>query len=622
MKRAFATTALAVAASVSTHVHAQSTNTTELDPILISGGISPISADEYGRSSTVITRQQIEDRGYSTVQEALEAQPGVSINGSAPTDRQIRIRGGEGNHTLVLIDGVRAAPGDTAFFGYILRGLDAAYVERIEILRGPQSVPFGTDAASGVINIVTREAGEGLRYGGSVEFGEGDRQNAYLSHGGDASRISVNLSNLNDRGFDYSGGDGNRDGRRWEAASAKGELDLTGQTTLGFSLRAADAAYDLDDDNDAADSAAGYVVDADFRTELAERAGSVYVDHSALNGGVSHRLRLDRTTEKRDTFDDFPRRDDIKTEVANYRLQMALDGATTTSSDQLLSVLLERREDRDRDGEGERDNNSAALEYRGWMTDSASLQAGVRRDNNSEFANEITWNVAGSYFLDNGVRWHASAGRAVVNPSFFEISTQDESGPDLEPEKNVGYDIGVEIPLPQASGYVDITYFNETLDNDIVFEGVFLDATAVNSEGESDRQGVEFTAFLTPLDSLDVSLSYTYIDATNPAGEIETRRPRNEVGLNATWRLPDGATTLSGDLRYVRGLFDQQRWEDGNPIEQLPNFTVVNLAASHALTDNVDLTTRVTNVFDEDYQEVWGYATRGRAVFAGLRASW
>ncbi|QGM20993.1 TonB-dependent receptor plug domain-containing protein [Spiribacter sp. 2438] len=608
MKRAFATTALAVAASVSTHVHAQSTNTTELDPILISGGISPISADEYGRSSTVITRQQIEDRGYSTVQEALEAQPGVSINGSAPTDRQIRIRGGEGRHTLVLIDGVRAAAGDSE---YVLRGLDASYIERIEVLRGPQSVPFGTDAASGVINIVTREAGEGLRYGGSVEFGEGDRQNAYLSHGGDASRISVNLSNLNDRGFDYSGSDGDRDGRRWEAASAKGELDLTGQTTLGFSLRAADAVYDFDGTDTDADSAAGYVVDQDNRTDLNERAGSIYLDHNAAGGRVSHRLRFDRTTQK--AFTNF------RTEVVNYRLQTALDGATTTSSDQLLSVLLERREDRDRDGEGERDNNSAALEYRAWMTDSASLQAGVRRDNNSEFANETTWNVAGSYFLDNGVRWHASAGRAVVNPSFVNITGGFgvEPNPDLEPEKNIGFDVGVEIPLASDGSFVDITYFNETLEDKIApFPENF------NLDGDSDRQGVELTVFLKPVDDVDVTLNYTYTDANDPDGNIETRRPRNEVGLNATWRLPDGATTLSGDLRYVRGLFDQQRWEDGNPIEQLPNFTVVNLAASHALTDNVDLTTRVTNVFDEDYQEVWGYATRGRAVFAGLRASW
>ncbi len=619
MKRAFATTALAVAASVSTHVHAQSTNTTELDPILISGGISPVSADEYGRSSTVITRQQIRERGYATVQQALEAQPGVSITGDAPTNRQIRIRGGEGRHTLVLIDGVRAAAGDSE---YVLRGLDASYIERIEVLRGPQSVPFGTDAASGVINIVTREAADGLGYGGSIEFGEGDRQNAYVSYGGDASQISVNLSNLNDRGFDYSGSNGNRDGRRWEAASAKGELDLTGQTTLGFSLRAADAVYDFDGTNTGADSAAGYVVDQDNRTELNERAGSVSVDHAVLGGRAGHRLRFDRTTEKEATeSEDFgPSSTNRRTEVVNYRFQTALDGATTMSSDQLMSVLLERREDRDRDGEGERDNNSAALEYRGWIADRASLQAGVRRDNNSEFANETTWNVAGSYFLDNGVRWHASAGRAVVNPSFFDLTGGFgfQPNPDLGPEKNIGFDVGVEIPLANDGSFVDITYFNETLEDKIAAQFPEI----VNLDGDSDRQGVELTVFLKPVDDVDVTLNYTYTDATDPDGNIETRRPRNEVGLNTTWRLPDGATTLSGDLRYVRGLFDQQFWEADSPREPLPNFTVVDLAASHALTDNVDLTTRVTNVFDEDYQEVWGYATRGRAVFAGLSASW
>jgi vitamin B12 transporter len=145
MNKAIPLTALALAAGVSTNVYAQTSQTTELEPIIVSGGISPVAADEFGRSNTVITRRDIEDSGYATVQQALEAQPGVSINGTGPNDRQIRIRGGEGNHTLVLIDGVRAASGDNEF---VLRGLDTSYIQRIEILRGPQSVPYGTDAAT------------------------------------------------------------------------------------------------------------------------------------------------------------------------------------------------------------------------------------------------------------------------------------------------------------------------------------------------------------------------------------------------------------------------------------------------------------------------------------------
>lgn len=619
MKKAFATTALAIAAGVPTYVYAQSSNTTELEPIIVSGGISPVAADEFGRSNTVITRQEIEDRGFVTVQQALEAQPGVSINGDGPSNRQIRIRGGEGNHTLVLIDGVRAAAGDSEYY---LRGLNASYVERIEVLRGPQSVPFGTDAASGVINIVTREAQDGLTYGGSFQIGEGDRENAYLGYGDDTTRISLNLANLNDRGFDYSGS-GSRDKTRWKTGVAKGELDITDQATVGFTLRVADAFYELDDYDNSASNASGYVVDADSATDLHERAGSLYVNYASADRRINHRLRFDQTTQKDSTQSQQfgPSSSDLRTDVASYRLQLALDAQQTNVSEQLLSLLVERREDRDRDDGVKRENDSGALEYRGWLSDDASLQVGVRHDNNSEFNNETTWNVAGSYFLRNGFRWHASAGRAVVNPSFFDITGGFgfEPSPGLKPEKNIGYDVGLEVPFSGNGSFVDITYFKETLEDKI--QAQFPEIT--NLDGKGDRQGVEVTAFLTPMPSFDVTLNYTYTDATTPDGEIEVRRPRNEVGLSTTWRLPNGVSTLSGDLRYVRGLFDSQFWDGSseNP-ERLSNFTVGNLAITHAITDHIDLTGRVTNIFDEEYQEVWGYATRGRAVFAGLRASW
>jgi vitamin B12 transporter len=586
-----------------------------MEPVIVVGGISPVAADEFGRSSTVITRQDIEDRGYTTVQQALEAQPGISMNGDGPSNRQIRIRGGEGNHTLILIDGVRAAAGDSE---YILRGLDASYIERIEVLRGPQSVPFGTDAASGVVNIVTREADAGWNYGGSVEFGEGDRESAYLSHESDRARFSINVSNFNDRGIDYSGSGGERDGTIWESASSKAELDVTNQTTAGFTLRLADAFYHRDDNDSDAVDADGYVVDASSTTDRSERAGSIYIDHSAASGTLNHRLRLDQTVQKESTEDEQfgPSRSNLRTQVANYRFQAALDRVETDVSDQLLSLLLEHREDVDRDDDDNRKNNSAALEYRGRLTSQASVQVGIRRDDNDAFADETTWNVAGSYFINSGPRLHASAGRAVVNPSFFEISNNSE----LVPEKNTGYDFGVEIPFNTGKGSLDITYFNETLEDKIGFPDP-ESFVPEQIKGESDRQGLEMAAQIMLSERLDITVNYTYIDATNPEGDIEIRRPRNELGVQGIWRLPNNMTTLAGNVRYVRGLFDNENWKDEFPTKKLPSFAVASLSASQKLMDGVDLTARITNLFDESYREVLGYATRGRAAFIGLKAS-
>jgi len=619
MKKMFPASALAMLASAPISAYAQTNPTTEMSPVIVTAGISPVAADQYGRSHTVITRREIEEQGYSSVQEALTARPGVSINGTGPNDRQIRIRGGESNHTLVLIDGVRAAAGDNEYF---LRGLDVSYVERIEILRGPQSVPFGTDAASGVVNIITREAAEGLHAGGSLEIGEGDRQNAYVTFGGESHRLAVSASNLNDRGFDFSGSDGERDSTRWQSLTTKGSFDLSSTATAGFSFRYADASYDFDDTDFMATRAQDYVVDStENQRNLTERAGSVFIDLQPGDGGVSHRLRVDRTANQTDN----PFTSDSSTDVLNYRFRIALDQAQIQSSDQLLSLLLERRTDAVTGEVPDRENDSVALEYRTWLSQQLSLQAGLRYDDNNVFDNATTWNIAASYFLKNDMRLHASGGRAVVNPTFFEFTggTNQALNEGLEPEKNRGFDVGIEVPVAGLSGTVDVTYFQETLTDEIFTQGGFTAPFVFeNREGDSEREGVEVAATIRPVDALDVRLMYTYLDARDSQGNTVIRRPRNEFGMGATWRLPNGATTLSGNLRYVTGLYDDEFFMGGQTGVRLDDFAVVGFSLNHALSEHLELTARVTNAFDESYEEVTGFATRGRAGYVGLRASW
>ena len=626
MNKVFTSSALAIAASMSLNAFAQSNEepVTQLEPIIVSAGISPVAADQYGRSYTVITRKQIEERGYATVQQALEAQPGISMNGSAPSDRQIRIRGGEGSHTLVLIDGVRAASGDNE---YVLRGLDTSYIERIEVLRGPQSVPFGTDASTGVINIVTREAGRGLNIGGSVEYGEGDSESAYISHGNSLSQISLTVSNLNDRGFDYSGEDGERDSTRWKSLVSKGDVSISNQLNAGFTLRLADGRYDLDENADgfsgrpSSDNEQEYVFDdPNKNSRELERAGSGYLEYRTSEEIVGHRLAFNRTSNQSETVTD------SITEIFSYRAQYAADRNVIDKSRQLWSLLAERKTDESTSDVPDRITDSLAIEYAGWVAENISAQAGIRRDINDAFSDSTSWNVASNYFFGNGVRLHGSIGRAIVNPSFFEFTggTSSAFNGDLEPEENEGFDVGLEIPIPRFGGSVGLTYFNETLTNEISSND-FGDPPYKyeNDEGESDRQGVELTANFSLNPTLKVRGSYTYLDATDPDGEIEIRRPRNEATLVVTWMAKQLPITINGDLRHVRGLYDQQFWESfPYPTERLPNFTTFNLSSEYQITRQVALTARVTNLTDEDAKEVWGYATRGRAGYVGVRASW
>ncbi|RZU99338.1 TonB-dependent receptor plug domain-containing protein [Spiribacter vilamensis] len=620
MDKAIPITALAFAASVSMTAYAQTSETTRLDPIIVSGGISPVTADEYGRSNTILTRRDIEERGYATVQQALEGQPGISINGTSPNDRQVRIRGGEANQTLILVDGVRVDAGVTN--GYNLRSLNLGSVDRIEVLRGPQSVPFGTGASSGVINIVTREAGQGTVFGAEAEVGEGHRESAYVTHGDGRKTFSFTASKLYDEGYDFSGEGGEKDSTRWETVTSKGEYDLTDSLTVGFNTRIASGNYDYDDTDSGAKSASGYVVDDPSKgDEVLERFGSLYLEKAMLGQALVHRIRLDRTSNQSSSVTD------KQTELLNYRLQYGLDERAVDQSDHLLSMLVERKTDSEDASSNERENESVALEYNGFLSPDLGLQAGARFDESDQFDDALSWNAALSYDATARLRFHGSVGRAVVYPTFLQVyggtfliggvPARYVGNENLEAETNTGFDVGFEYTVGERSN-IGLIYFNDALENEITTNS---NLEYVNSEGDSDRRGVELTGRLGLTDEFSLRGSYIYTESRNDDDQTEARRPENEINLGVRYGPSEIPLTLDADLRYVDNLLDVEGFGSFEPKE-LPSFTTVNFAAEYSLTDNVDLTARITNAFDEDYQEVWGYATRGRAGFVGVRTTW
>ncbi|MEH6749536.1 MAG: TonB-dependent receptor, partial [Paracoccaceae bacterium] len=225
----------------------------------------------------------------------------------------------------------------------------------------------------------------------------------------------------------------------------------------------------------------------------------------------------------------------------------------------------------------------------------------------------------------------------VVNPNFFENfggSFGYISNTTLTPEENRGYDIGIEAEVLGGRGIIDVTYFNEELTNAITV--VSGDAGAngscipsasgasscyVNLSGKSPREGVEVSGVLQATEDLSLRLAYTYLDAKTPTGTPATRRPEHELGLGATLRTFGGKGSITADLRHVAGSFDTQFFGSFSN-EKLPDFTTVNLSATYDLTDNLALTGRVVNLFDEEYSESWGYASQGRTLYVGIQGQW
>lgn len=600
---------------------ASAQDTVDLGEIVISGGLSPIEADALGRSASVVTAQEIEARGITTVQDALRALPGVSVNGSSTSFTQVRIRGGEGNHTLVLIDGIEAAGGDGE---YILSGLETANIERVEVLRGPQSVYYGSNASAGVINIITRKGGVGETYTATLEVGDATTATAFVSRRSARGGVSFSFSHRDDRGYDQSGSGGEKDGLERTTAILSGDYLVTDALKLGFTLRRAAEEYDTDPSPFGAVDADSYVVD-DPTTGATrdEWTAGVYADYEMMGGRLTHRLSFEKTEYESTYNRGMPTTTD--TEALKYRLSFGLDGRAVAEADHLLNLLLENEQDNSSSNPlYGRESTSVALEYRGSFANGLDVQAGTRFDDNDVFEDATTWNVGLSYqFPDSGIRLHASAGTGIVNPSYFELYAADFGylgNPDLRPEQNKSFDIGAEFEVLQGRGLIDLTYFNETLTDEITSVSTGAGTYSFeNKAGDSDRQGLEVSGSLQASDALAVRLAYTYIDAKNPDGSVEVRRPRHEFTLGATLDSFGGRGTVSADIRHVSGNFGKQFFGSFATVE-LPAYTTVDVAATYALTDGLTLNGRITNLFDDDAVDVWGFASRGRAAYVGISA--
>jgi vitamin B12 transporter len=594
----------------------------DLGQVFILGGLTPVEADNLGRAVSVVEADEIEARGLTSVQEAIRALPGISVSSSGSNLTQVRMRGGEASHVLILIDGVEAAGGDSEYY---LSGLETANIERIEVLRGPQSVVYGSNASSGVINIVTRRADRpGLSWDTRVEGGAGRVASGFVGWRGVQGGISLSLSHNHDLGYDISGDGGERDETLRRSAILSGDYQISDVLGVDFTLRRSRERYDYDATNWVPTGVDDYIIDdPTLFANTDETTAALNFTLETMDGRLMHRLGFETTRDDRSANGGAPT--ETQTDAIRYRLSFGLDGQPADTADHLLNAMLEWERDQSSTNVlFDRRTTSYALEYRGTMGP-LSLQGGVRYDDNRMFEDALTWTLAGSYDFDNsGMRLHASAGTGVVNPSYLELYGNPAWGitgnPTLSPERNRSFDIGLEVPVFGNRGTVDVTLFHEVMTDEITYVPTGPGTgTYINQIGESPRRGVELAGRVQVSDVLSLRMAYTYLRATNPNGTVEIRRPQHELSLGTTWGFAQGRGSLSADLRHVRGNWDTQFW-GGFATVELPSYTTVDVSARYELNDRVSIIGRVHNLFDADVMDVWGYAGRGRSIYVGLQA--
>lgn len=610
----------------------------DLGTLVFSGGLAPVESSALGRSASVLTSEDIERSGASHVTDVLRGLPGVAVSrsGSFGGFTQVRIRGNEGNHTLVLIDGVEAATTGNEFdFG----GLLASDIERIEVLRGPQSSIYGSNAIGGVISITTKRATkEGVEGRFASEVGTDGTVGLEFALRAKAARgdVSLSFARRDTGGFDISGTNGEDDGDLNRTFNLNGRYFLTDDITVGGTLRYVDRNSDVDGSNITPGSPAAVIDDASFNKEQ-ETFVSLFLDASTFGGRLQNRLDYSFYEQDAKSFTSafaaFGSANFNTTEKRNklsYRGTFALDSNSVDTANHLITGLLEWEDESFEVTTGTLDTSreqvSYVLEYQGSLSDAFDVQASIRYDDNDSFEDFFTYAIGASYTLPNQTtRFHGSYGTGVQNPSFFEqfgFSGNFVGNPNLEPEQSEGWDIGVEQQFLDGRGIIDVTYFEQDLTNEITsVVGAVTPGfrSPINSPGKSDRQGIEVASSLDLGNGLSFGLNYTWLDASNANGTVETRRPEHELLFQVAYLFPNQKTRVNADVQYVSDLFDQDfSPAGGGALVKLDDYTLVNLGFAHDITDTAQVTAQIRNAFDENYQEVSGFATQGRTAFVGF----
>ncbi|MFO0988259.1 MAG: TonB-dependent receptor [Alphaproteobacteria bacterium] len=642
MRSPFAAVRLALAAGASLFavLHTAFAQGTLLPETVVSASREPLPGARVGSAATVVTGADLEARQSLTAVDILREVPGISVGrtGSFGGQVDVRIRGAESNHTLVLIDGIKVndpSLGQSFDFSQ----LPAADIERIELLRGPQSSLYGSESIGGVVNIVTKRGRKGLETSGYAEAGSFRTLAGGVGarFGSDMLKAAFHWNHLQTAGVssaDRRNGNAESDPFRTNVFSGTASFTPSEYFELSFAGRSSKSLGHFDTFQDgftipcqpngvcvAVDDRSYYKfeqlfgrADATIRLfdgRLTNRTGINYgwTQNDAVGDvfpgvftNTSRRRKIDNQTSLRLSTPDIANAEHRFTFLFEHERQSVLSSSAFGYFEQAI------------------ESKSYVGEYALALWDRLFLTGSVRFDDNDFFQDRVTYRATGAYVLrDWGARLHASAGTGIKNPDLFQLFGRFPGftpNPNLKSERSFGWDVGVEKSFWERRATVDVTYFSSRLTDRIVV----TQQTARNDIGTTDIQGIEVAAKLRPLPGLELGGAYTWTDAQDPQGQRPVRRAKHIGSVFATYTFLDDRARLHVNARFNGAQRDTVFFSDfSTGSVDLHGYVLLNVAASFKLHENVELYGRIENLLNQKYQEVFSFGTPGIAAFAGLR---
>jgi len=598
------------------------------DTIVVTATRVPTPELQVASSITVVSADEIATRELQTLPEVLKQVPGLNVvqTGGAGGQTSVFMRGTNSNHTKVLVDGIDVGDPSNAGGAFDFAHFLTQDIEKVEILRGPQSGLYGSDAIGGVINIITKSGSGPAQLGAALEAGSFDtfNQTAVLSGSLDQFHYAANLEHFHSgktpvTPLDLLAPGEQRIDDYYDnlTASTKLGFDVTQNLDVGLVARYTDSHLRLTGEN-----FNNFPADFPDSSQSANNTLQTYARATAhllsFDGMLEQTLGAAYSNIRSSDFSPLAARSD----AVGGRVKFDWQGNIKLAPNEKLVLGAEH----------ERDEITSPISA-GTKIDSgyAELQSGfsdrffdtlsVRYDENDRFGGKTTYRFAPAFLImETGTKLKASVGTGFKAPTLNQLFQSFPAfnffaNPNLKPESSLGWDAGFEQGLAADTLRFGITYFHNQIKNLIADSADFT--TDINV-GRAVTQGIESFAAYRPLQTLNLRLDYTFTQATDEISHEELlRRPKHKGTLNADWR-PTMRLSLDATLLTVGS------WVDGNrdfSIQRLNAhpYTTVDLAAGYDVSSHLNVYVRISNLLDRHYENPVGFLAPSLGAFAGIK---
>jgi vitamin B12 transporter len=607
---------------------ARAADADQLQQIVVSATRVPTPAQQVASSITVITMDDIEGRQQRTIAAVLKNVPGLNVvqTGGPGGVTSVFIRGTNSNHTKVLVDGMDisdpSSPTGSFDFGHLL----TQDIERVEVLRGPQSGLYGSDAIGGVINIITKSGSGPLHGGFGLEGGTFDTFN---------QAASVN---------------GEQDGFHYAANAAHYHAGATPVTPLDL-LPPGQVRNDDYDDNLTLSTKLGYQFTPQFDVGLVGRYTDIHLHTTGEDFPPPDFIGVPAAQQTTAATDEYFTRLTAHAlsfdGVLDQTLGLAYGHSRTSTVAPQTPAALNTSDRRKADWQGnlqlapaetlvlgaeyERDGIDEPIAANLHVTSGyGELQSqlgehwfsalNVRYDDNSRFGGKTTWRFAPAWVIaQSDTKLKGSVGTGFKAPTLSQLYQSFPpfffANPALRPETSTGYDLGLEQGLAGGALRFGVTWYHNNIHDLIDTDET---GTTWANVGKATTQGIESFIAWRPATSLTLRIDYTYTEATNELlNEELLRRPKNKGTLDANWQATN-AWQLNLNVLIVGS------WVDGNrdfsvPRLDAPGYTTVNFATSYDVTPHFALFGRIENLLDRHYENPVGFLQPSFAVYGGIK---